>query len=90
LPCFPDPSINCARFRGHSRRFGFGGVYLSKERRLIFKRPYFFFAAFFLVAFFLVAFFAFAAMINSPCRVSPGPSIYRIKKRNAIVTSRFF
>jgi len=39
------------------------------ERRLIFKRPYFFLAAFFLVAFFLVAFFAFAAMINSPCRV---------------------
>jgi hypothetical protein len=55
-------------------------VYLSMDRRLIFKRPYFFLAAFFLVAFFLVAFFAFAAMINSPCRVSPGRSIYRIQK----------
>jgi hypothetical protein len=88
--CFADPSNNCARFRGHSVVCGFGGVYLAMERRLIFKRPYFFLAAFFLVAFFLVAFFAFAAMINSPCRVSPGRSIYRIKKRNAIVLSRFF
>jgi hypothetical protein len=52
-------------------------VFLAKDRRLFFKRPYFFFAAFFLVAFFLVAFFALAAMIKSPCRVSPGRSIYR-------------
>jgi hypothetical protein len=55
-------------------------IVLAKDRRLVFKRPYFFFAAFFLVAFFLVAFFALAAMIKSPCRVSPGRSIYRIQK----------
>jgi len=42
------------------------------ERRLIFKRPYFFFAAFFLVAFFLVAFFALAAMINLHVGLVPG------------------
>jgi hypothetical protein len=70
--CFADPSNNCARFRGHSVVCGFGGVYLAMERRLIFKRPYFFFAAFFLVAFFLVAFFALAAMINLHVGLVPG------------------
>jgi hypothetical protein len=47
-------------------------VYLAKDRRLVFKRPYFFFAAFFLVAFFLVAFFALAAMINLHVGLVPG------------------
>jgi hypothetical protein len=50
------------------------------ERRLIFKRPYFFFAAFFLVAFFLVAFFALAAMINLHVGLVPGRVFTELKK----------
>ena len=77
VPAFADPGNNCARLRGHSRRFGIGGGLSFEGAPPLLQRPYFFFAAFFLVAFFLVAFFALAAMIKSPCRVSPGRSIYR-------------
>jgi hypothetical protein len=65
--------------RGHSRRFGIGGGLSFEGSPPLLQRPYFFFAAFFLVAFFLVAFFALAAMIKSPCRVSPGAVFTEIK-----------
>jgi hypothetical protein len=56
---------NCARFRGHSLRFGGGGdLPYGEVATSGSDASYFFLAAFFLPAFFLDDFFALAMMIS--------------------------